>query len=66
MPKEVIIIKSEKDKEGETLEAWGSLTKVCDAYPCFQYHTIKKVPFPFKHKGFEFSKVKYNSKRTIK
>ena len=60
MPKEVIIIKSETDKKGESLEAWGSLTKLCEKHTCFQYHTIKKNPFPFIHKGFEFNKVKYN------
>jgi hypothetical protein len=62
MPKEVIIIKSESDKKGESVEAWGSLTRICKEYPEFQYHTIKKNAFPFIHKGFEFIKLKYNFK----
>jgi len=62
MPKEVIIIKSEKDLKNEKVEAWGSLTRICKEYPDFQYHTIKKIAFPFIHKGFEFIKVKYNLK----
>jgi hypothetical protein len=62
MPKEVIIIKEENDQENKTVEAWGSLTGICEAYKSFQYHTIKKIPYPFKHKGYEFKKIKYNSK----
>ena len=66
MPKEVILLKSEKDSKNKTVEAWGSLTGICKNYPEFQYHTIKKIPFPFFHKGFEFRKVKYNSKHNLK
>ena len=66
MPKEVVIIKSESDKIGETVEAWGSLTSVCKNHKAFQYHTIKKIPFPFNHKGFRFIKVKYNAKIKLK
>ena len=66
MPKEIIIIKSVTDKSGLTTEAWGSLTRICEEYTIFQYHTIKKYRFPFEHKGFNFKKVKYNSKHNVK
>jgi hypothetical protein len=66
MPKEVIIIKTETDKKGETVEAWGSLTAICKNHKTFQYHTIKKIAFPFIHKGYEFIKVKYNTKLKLK
>jgi hypothetical protein len=63
MPKEVIIIESVNDDNNKTTEVWGSLTSVCEAHSFFQYHTIKKIAFPFVHKGFKFIKLKYNSKR---
>ena len=66
MPKEIIIIKSSTDNSGITTEAWGSLTRICEEHSFFQYHTIKKIPFPFEHKGFSFKKVKYNSKHNLK
>lgn len=46
----------------DDIEVWGTLTKCCEAHPEFQYHTIKILAYPFKHKGVEFSKLKYNQK----
>ena len=66
MPKEVIIIKHESDKKEETVEAWGSLTRICKEYDCFPYHTLKVLKFPFTFSGFKFNKVKYNSKYNLK
>jgi hypothetical protein len=66
MPKEVIIVRSEKDSKDQTVEAWGSLTRVCKEYDCFPYHTLKILKFPFTFAGFKFTKVKYNSKHKLK
>lgn len=60
MPKEVIII---ANTETGKLEAWGSLTKACQSHTEFQYPTIKKLKYPFIHKGYEFKKLEYNPKK---
>ena len=62
MPKEVIIIKQVELTKLDSTEAWGSLTKCCEAHNDFQYHSIKMQNFPFIHKGYEFKKIKYNHK----
>jgi hypothetical protein len=59
--KSVIIV-----KKGEDLEAWGSLTELCDNHKenKFSYNYLKGLKFPFDYKGFSFRKVPYR-KRSI-
>jgi hypothetical protein len=54
MPKNVIMISKQGHKE-----VWGCLTAICNKYKEFQYHTIKKIDFPFEHKGWLFEKLEY-------
>jgi hypothetical protein len=41
-------------------ESWGSLTNLCEAHPDFSYEYIKSWKFPFKYKGWNFSKLPHN------
>ena len=58
--KKVIVI--ERPNEDDTTEVWSTLTGACDNHKEFQYHTIKKIQFPFFHKGYDFKKIKLNFK----
>lgn len=55
MIKEVLILSKGQDKE-----AWGALTKVCQAHLDFSYATLKGKKFPFFYKGWLFEKVPYS------
>lgn len=57
--KNVIVMSRIVDGE-EIDETWGSLTKLCSFHPEFKYHSMKGKKFPFKYKGWEFKKVKFN------
>ena len=58
MTKKIIVLESE-DKE---IELWSTLTNACDYHKDFQYHTIKKIQFPYHHKGYDFKKIELNYK----
>lgn len=55
MIKEILVM-TRMDKK----ETWGSLTKACRSHTEFKYHTIKKLKYPFRHKGWLFEKIKHN------
>jgi len=63
MPKDIVTIISENDKNLETLETWGTLTRACESRNTFKYHSIKMEKFPFKHAGFIFQKTKHNQSK---
>ena len=65
MPKEVILLEKIDSKENQ-FEVFGSLTYLCEKHikDKFQYHSIKKLKYPFTHNGFIFRKLNYNTKKS--
>lgn len=67
MPKEVILLeKIDPIELGLEFEVYGSLTYLCEMHikDKFQYHSIKKLKYPFTHNGFIFRKLNYNTKKS--
>jgi len=60
MYKNIIIIIN-----GDNMEAWSSLSKMTQAHPEFSYEYLKKKSriYPFKYKGWEFYKVRFNGRQ---
>ena len=51
--------------DGESYEAWGSLTELCKFHG-LSYHYLKRFKFPFKHKGLDFIKVPFRELNGVK
>lgn len=48
---------------GSIIEAWGSLTELCQVHD-LPYHTLKLKKFPFNYEGIYFKKIPYRTKLT--
>lgn len=48
-------------KYGDTYEAWGSLTEICEVHG-LSYNYLKQKKFPFKYREYEFIKVSFRKK----
>ena len=59
MHKNIIIIQNQKNHR--LIEAWGSLTRLCDNHPEFEYKQIYRGDFPFLYQNWLFTKVPFNS-----
>lgn len=40
--------------------AYSSLTMICEDFPKFSYHYLKRQKYPFRSKGYEFKKLVIN------
>ena len=64
MPKNIVTIQS--IDQPQLMEHWGSLTDVCANHSEFDYAKLRKLKFPFDHKGFRFTKIEYKQINIIK
>jgi len=50
--KKIILLENEEEQH-----AYNSLTTICEHFPKFSYHYIKKQKYPFRYKGYDFKKL---------
>lgn len=58
MPKDIITIQN--IEQPALMEHWGSLTRICDNHPEFDYMAIRHNKFPFDYAGYRFTKIPFN------
>lgn len=54
MNKNVILLEKDGNKE-----AWGSIAEICREKQDIVYSSIKAKKFPFKYKGYTFTKLPF-------
>lgn len=50
--------------DGESYEAWGSLTELCRTHG-FSYNYLKRLKFPFTYKKLKFIRVPFRAQNGI-
>lgn len=51
--------------KNDTVEVYGSITRMCKQHPEFAFNTIKAKKFPFFHQGFKIQKFYLNNPNQI-